>query len=105
MKDVCGGKGVTTKALFTVRDREGNKIQIEQNQQALLGSADESLLNWFKCQEVLFRQFEMICKVMKVTATAYGSGHGRLTASPLAPCLLLKHENKNSTSTLTRIWD
>lgn len=52
MKGVCGGIGATTKALFTVRDREGNEIQIGQNQQGLLGRAgDESPLNWFKCPE------------------------------------------------------
>lgn len=52
---MCCGKGVTTKALFTVRDREGNKIQIGHNQQGLLGSADESLLGWFKCRELFLK--------------------------------------------------
>lgn len=100
---------MTTKGLFTVRDREGNEIQIGQNQHGLLGRAgDESPLDRFKCPErsAFWTVFGLICEAVKVTAMAYGSGHGRFKRrSPSLPCPLLEHDNKNNTSTLTIMWD
>lgn len=89
MKGVCGGKGVTTKALFTVRKRRGqwNPDWTEPTrvvrQSRRWKPAQLVQVSREKC---LLDSFEMICEAMKVTATAYGSGHGRLNClSPRFP--------------------
>lgn len=67
------------------RQRGGNEIQIGQNQRGLLGRAgDESPLNWFTCPKRSAFWTVLKWYAMKVTAMAYGSGHGRFNC--LSPC-------------------